>query len=126
WRSGTISSYGEVVRVPKGLVRTLHVDARGTLWLGSDGGLARWYGERFALFTPGGGLPGRAITLLHGSAAGGVWVGTGGGGLAHLHEGETTQLAPENGPVSGEILALHEEPSGALWIGTERGLFRWK
>jgi signal transduction histidine kinase/CheY-like chemotaxis protein len=104
----------------------LAVDAAGTLWAGTPTGLFRWGGERFEPFTPRGGLPGQEPTLLRPSAAGGLWVGTGSGGLAHLRDGQTTRVVPEDTPLDGKVLALHEEADGALWIGTDEGLFRWK
>ncbi len=125
WHEGAIRSFTAEHGEPRGL-RSLHEDAQGTLWLGTAEGLARWNGTRFELFTPPGGLPGESITLLRASAAGGMWIGTEGGGLAHLIGGQSVVWVPESGSVEGGIFALHEDPSGALWVGTDRALFRWK
>ncbi|HEX8700290.1 MAG TPA: two-component regulator propeller domain-containing protein [Myxococcaceae bacterium] len=125
WQDGKLSAFTTEHGVPRGL-RTLHEDAQGTLWLGTSEGLVRWNGTRFEPFVPPGGLPGHSITLLRTSGAGGMWIGTESGGLAHLEQGQSTVWVPENGPVQGEVLAIHEDPNGALWIGTTAGLFRWK
>src|SRR4051794_4676984 len=102
------------------------VDGRGTLWVGTPMGLARWTGERFEPFTPRGGLPGQNITAMRPSAAGGLWLGTNGGGLVHMLDGRSTVLVPENSPMRTKIMALSEDSTGTLWIGTNDGLFRWK
>jgi ligand-binding sensor domain-containing protein/signal transduction histidine kinase/CheY-like chemotaxis protein len=125
WQDGKFTTFTAEHGVPRG-VRTLHEDAQGTLWLGSGEGLARWTGARFELFTPPGGLPGKSITVLRASAAGGMWIGTEGGGLAYLAQGQSEVRVPEDSSVQGQVLALHEDPSGALWLGTTGGLFRWK
>ena len=125
WHEGKISSFTAEHGVPRGL-RTLHEDAQGTLWLGTSEGLARWNGTRFEPFTPPGELPGKSITLLRASAAGGMWIGTESGGLAHFQGGQSVVWVPESASVHGEVLSLHEDPSGAIWVGTTGGLLRWK
>jgi signal transduction histidine kinase len=89
-------------------------------------GLSRWNGARFEPHPPPRGLAGASISLLRESAAGGLWVGTQSGGLAHLHQGQSRVLAPEQGPLKSEPLTLHEDGTGTLWIGTNDGLYRWK
>ncbi len=49
---------------------------RGTVWLGTDGGLARFADRRITVFGPGEGLPDPGVTALAPREDGGLWVGT--------------------------------------------------
>ncbi len=58
-------------------VRRIHEDARGHLWLGTNGdGVARWNGTRLEWFRAVDGLPGAAVRAIVEDRAGNVWIGT--------------------------------------------------
>ena len=61
-------------------------DADGFLWLGTQGGLARWDGYRFRFYRPNPNdphaLPDNYILNLHTDQQGRLWVGTSNGGVA--------------------------------------------
>jgi hypothetical protein len=57
-------------------VLALHLDARGTLWIGTaDGGLSRLQEGRFATVTSRQGLPDDTISQILEDAAGTLWLG---------------------------------------------------
>jgi ligand-binding sensor domain-containing protein/signal transduction histidine kinase len=64
-------------------INTILQDSRGYLWIGTDAGLSRFDGSRFAGYDPRQGLPSPHVTALLETASGGLLVGTT-GGLARL------------------------------------------
>jgi signal transduction histidine kinase len=97
----------------------------GGLWLGfAQGGIAyykpggppRWY------LTADGLTPG-AVTDLHLTRDGTLWIATQ-GGLSRLRQGNVATLTSTNGLPCNRIHAIVEDDSGALWLNTACGLVR--
>ena len=57
---------------------------------------------------------------------GGLWIGTLGGGLAHLHEGTIDHFTQSDGLSSDTVSALFEDREGTIWVGTHAGLHRFR
>lgn len=113
--------------LPQETVSSLAQTPDGYIWIGTEAGLVRFDGNRFALFdhsnTPEIRNP-FVISLLADSH-GCLWVGTH-DGLAILEAGKfrTFLGAALNGHV---IQSLHEDHNGVIWIGTDGGgLFEWR
>ncbi len=114
-------------------VQSIHQDAHGFLWFGTQEGLNRYDGYRFEIFKHDpedpASLPDSWIMVVYGDRRGELWVGTG-GGLSRLGAGGEGFVhychdpADDRSLRSGEVLALLEGRDGALWIGTESGLDR--
>ena len=104
-------------------VRTLLVDQRGQLWIGTSGaGLVRYTDGRFTEITAPRALDRAQVSALHEGADGALWVGTFEDGLFRMQDGRA-QLV-DRVPTNTLITALHTDPSGALWVGTADGLRR--
>jgi ligand-binding sensor domain-containing protein/signal transduction histidine kinase len=127
-------------------IRVLLPTRDGNLWVGTAKGL-----HRLQLMSPPGGQEDQTGVLdarppFHVAASYGVtnglltwdvravfedrsgvlWVGTWGGGLHRLVEGEGS-FEPITGPLSNHsVWAIHEDDTGALWLATDRGLARLK
>jgi ligand-binding sensor domain-containing protein len=106
-------------------VTAVHVDARGTLWVGGLDGLARRRPDgRWSLLSAATGhLPDDWITALAAGGGGRLWAGTYDGGLALVSGAEKAHLLRERdglpcGWVNPHAMTLAE---GALWIGTMEG-----
>ena len=104
-------------------VRTLLVDRRGHLWVGTTGaGLVRYADGQFTEVTAPAVLDRAQISALHEDADGTLWVGTFEDGLFRMQNGHA-QL-DDRVSANTLITALHTDPSGTVWMGTADGLHR--
>jgi ligand-binding sensor domain-containing protein len=138
-----IAAENAIARYAQGRFETLHArsgaagieafyeDREGNLWLGTDAaGLLELRQQRFTTLTSADGLPGDVIrTLLIGKD--GIWSGTDGNGLAHLHSSGPDSFGPastwqtlttQQGLASNTILSLAAQRDGSLAVGTPDGL----
>ncbi len=97
-------------------------DAEGNLWFGTSGGLLCLTPRRLQAYTEQQGLQEGLVMPIYEDGSGSVWIGTWGGGLHRLKDGEIRVYDTRHGLVSRHVRALHEDHRGRLWIGTERGL----
>lgn len=115
--------------LPQGTATALAEDRDGFLWVGTQGGLARWDGYRFHSWRSNPydatSLPDGYITCLSLDSHGRLWAGTQGGGLArYVREKDHFQTitAGVNGLSHVGITALTADNAGGMWVGTEAGL----
>ncbi len=111
-----------------GPVFALAQDPNGFLWLGTDSGLVRFDGVRFASWEALGGqpLPRLPIRALYITQLGTLWVGFGGtGGLARIDDRAVTPLVNTSSPdFTGPVNAI-SEGAGSLWVSASAGLYRF-
>jgi len=104
-------------------------DGSGFLWLGTQGGLARWDGYRFRHYTADpqtpGSLPDNYVLALHVDERGRLWIGTSAGGLAR-YDAERDRFvvypAGASGLSDASVTAITGDGEGGLWLGTGAGL----
>jgi ligand-binding sensor domain-containing protein/tRNA A-37 threonylcarbamoyl transferase component Bud32 len=115
--------YGLDDGLPQSQVNAVTQDGEGFVWVGTQGGLARFDGLRFAAYFVEDGLPGNRVQeLLFEPARATLWVATG-SGLARWKDHALSRLAdPLLDGVRCRALAL--DARGTLWVGTDRGLLR--
>jgi signal transduction histidine kinase/ligand-binding sensor domain-containing protein len=117
--------------LPDNEVNAIAQTRNGFLWVGTDGGLARFDGEHFTQIRLRGGktkeIP---VTFLVTAEDGALWVGTDAGlahipsaALDHFDRSLVTMYHPGVGP-SDRIACLLLR-KGVLWVGTGRGLYRF-
>ncbi len=105
-------------------VQAITVDGEGRTWFGTDKGISIWNGSSFFTIDKQRGLPSDDIRALA-ADAGGVWIGTAGGGLYRFSGSQLQLLNQQNaGLPSDNITELAVGPDGALWIGSDLGLAR--
>jgi len=109
-------------------VRALFEDREGSLWIGTEGGMAQLVRDDIWNYGRAEGLPSPHIYSLAADGGDGVWVGTV-DGLAHLQVGSHGEPSSEvwgraDGLRSSFIWALLRDHRGGLWVGTEDGLCR--
>ena len=119
--------------LPDNVIRQLHTDTFGRLWIATNsGGLARYdqNADRFITWSAGPkGLSSASLRDVVDDGAGGVWVATD-GGLDHLH-GDTGRIDhlrhdaadPDSLP-DDRIRSVFRDSEGALWVGTAGGVVR--
>jgi signal transduction histidine kinase len=104
---------GVFAGIPDAITQT----ADGYLWIGTNTGLVRYDGVRFAPWIPPDGmrLPDYRIFSLLAAKDGSLWIGTA-KGVAHWKNGNLTNYPrPE-----GRIHAFLEDPDGSIWIVREQ------
>ena len=125
------------------VVRCLHFDHNGALWLGSEFGLFRWdQGSLTSFPAVSGSSAAGCVLCLAEDPAGDIWMGTQAGELRRWHQGKFDSFFPADSsagtrkaipaPPPGNsgrewFWTLHFDHEGALWIGTlGGGLLRFK
>jgi ligand-binding sensor domain-containing protein/two-component sensor histidine kinase len=101
-------------------LNAMTVDSGGTLWIGTDWGLARL--EESGFRTLPETRDGTAVRCIFEDREQNLWVGTDGGLVRYRDDlfkswGKSKGL-PDNGPV-----AIHEDRRGRVWMGFDDGLF---
>jgi ligand-binding sensor domain-containing protein/signal transduction histidine kinase len=93
----------------------------GYLWIGSQNGLARFDGVRFAVFdnTNTTALPDNWISDLVEDRQGTLWIATSHGGLTYLRDGRFAHL---NGMGNRAAQTLAVDADGSVWVGGAGGL----
>lgn len=110
------------------MVRALHCDASGNLWLGTDStGVVRQHADGTrSTFSASQGLTDERVYALVSDGSGTLWVGTA-GGLFRI-SGEQAQAIKDDSRFSGlpkgPVFSLEVDTDGRLLIGTESGVYR--
>lgn len=102
-------------------VRVLHVGGDGTMWIGTDGGVRHWQGDRGAWVMPVGLDTVETTTFcITADREQNLWIGTN-AGLYRLRAGQFGGLSTAHGLPRAVTLAVREDRRGAMWIGTWGG-----
>lgn len=124
WNPGPPKFYS-LPNEPDG-IQALGEDADGTLLVGGNDGIYRLVDakvEKYPLLRVAPEF--RAKRILR-DRDGGLWIGTSGHGLVHIHQGRTDVFAQSDG-LSGDVVkALFEDREGNIWITTINGLDRFR
>lgn len=107
--------------LPSNEIRSILVDSKNNLWLGTASGLVKKSPDgTIELFNKQSGLPASFIMALAEDSHGAIWIGTG-DGIASYNKGiiQTYRL---NEKFDAEYaFGFHIEPN-SLWMATDRGL----
>lgn len=112
------------------IVNAVVQDRQGYLWFGTEDGLNRYDGARFATYRyvpdDSTALPGNRVTALAEDASGSLWVGTT-SGLVRFSRSTETFARPRGAPgdpdgaCGTEVTALAAGADGTLWTATRNG-----
>lgn len=126
--------------LPSNFVWALHEDSSGRLWIGSDRGLARYDGSRFARFDTHHGLPDNLVNHILEDDFGDLWISHDRGiyrvAMAQLDDVaadrqrivEAISYGEEDGMPSNETNGQKSQPAGwktrdgRLWFPTTKGV----
>jgi signal transduction histidine kinase/ligand-binding sensor domain-containing protein len=117
-------AFGKDLGLPQSNVLAVRQTRDGALWVGAEGGLARFDGVRFVAFrtsnTPA--FLNHLVHCLYEDREGTLWIGTD-RGLVRRRRGKFEHM----GLADVSVRAIVEDRAGRLWIGTGgRGLFAWR
>jgi len=115
--------------LPQTAVNAVAQGADGYVWVGTQGGIGRYDGIRFKIYSSkqGVALKSDYLSDLLWDSRDRMWCGTLGGGLFWIIEGEFHQIL--EGGISfeqGNIRDLYQDRRQQIWIGTDRGLFWYR
>jgi ligand-binding sensor domain-containing protein len=103
-------------------VVSLAVDRDGVAWAGTwGGGLSRFDGATWKVYTVQDGLPGNHVFLLRHDSTGKLWIGTN-NGLAYRNGDKFEVLNTNDGLFSNTVFSLASGDDGSLWVGGYGGV----
>lgn len=109
--------------LPDPKVNCLFLAENGTLWIGTDAGLAQWNGRELTTAGIPPVLRDTRILALSGDRQSNLWVGTNNRGLIRIdRQGGVATEEPSR--VHDAITALFEDREGSIWVGRASGLER--
>lgn len=114
--------------LPQNSVLAMAQTADGYLWLGTGDGLVRFDGVRFTVFDSHStkDLTNGYVLALRAGRRGDLLVGTYGGGVVRLKEGQFKSYTTRDGLASSEVNCAYEDRAGNVWIGTSKGITRFQ
>ncbi|MBI1923932.1 hypothetical protein HYR99_06740, partial [Candidatus Poribacteria bacterium] len=126
-KHGTWQTYDVTDGLPAGVVCLLQ-DRHGYLWLGTNGGgLCRYDGAEFIIYTTADGLADNQISSICEDPHGRLWIGTGsitsksGKGVSCFDGRDFTTYTIAHGLADNNVLAVCEDFQGRLWFATDGG-----
>jgi signal transduction histidine kinase/ligand-binding sensor domain-containing protein/ActR/RegA family two-component response regulator len=115
--------------LPQNVIRSMIQTSDGYLWLGTEGGLARFDGVQFTEFDSlnSSAFQVRAIRALMQDRQGVVWIGSNDGRVFYYKDGKFSSLFA-SGMISQAAVVhqIFQDHEGTIWVATEEGLFRYR
>ncbi|MBI3005975.1 MAG: hypothetical protein HYY49_11270 [Ignavibacteriales bacterium] len=106
-------------------IRSLLLDAKGSLWIGTDGrGLFRISNNRISTYSLAEGLSSNSVYALMQDREGSLWIGTNGGGLNQVRRAKFTSYTTLVGLSHDFVWSVCEDRKKNIWVGTYDGLTR--
>lgn len=105
--------------LPNNKVTTITCDPDGSVWIGTEGGLANLNGSLWTIYNQDSGLPDNEVTDIVIDEQNTLWIAMDGGGLAKLDGEELTtfDLTGAGMPTS-YLTSLTIDNDGNIWAGT--------
>jgi ligand-binding sensor domain-containing protein len=105
--------------LPGGRIQTLLTDREGSLWIGSNSGLARLAEGSLQVLPVTDQLATASVLALMEDREGNLWVGTETDGLHILRDQRFRTVGAREGLSSDATTAVVEDNAGTLWVGTQ-------
>jgi ligand-binding sensor domain-containing protein/signal transduction histidine kinase len=104
--------------LPGNKIQRLLADREGALWIGTNGGLARWAEGKLQRLPVTDPLATASVLTLMEDREGNLWVGTEANGLHILRDQRFRTVGAREGLSSDGSTAVVEDRTGLLWVGT--------
>ena len=98
----------------------------GPLLIALPGGIAQFIGDRVETYPIRGVNHPFIANRLLADRDRGLWIGTLGEGLQHVHNGRADGFTRADGLSGDRVEALFEDREGNIWVGTNEGLDRFR
>ncbi|MFK7828190.1 MAG: diguanylate cyclase [Congregibacter sp.] len=118
--------FGRDRGLPSDTVWTTREGPRGYLWIGTQGGLARFDGERFSIFNEHthSAFKANDIRDLEWTPSGELWIATYGGGAVVMRANSFEHFGVGEGLAGAIVYDIHRASDGSLWFATNNGISR--
>ena len=104
-------------------VRKMVTARKGGIWFVGDHGVVRLDNDRIIeRWTPEQGLSSRFARSLYEDNGGVLWIGTYGGGLNRIENGEVIHYDESNGLFDDTVSCILADRTGQMWLGGNRGI----
>jgi len=107
--------------LPGSKIQTWFADREGSLWIGTNGGLARWSNGKVQRLPVTDPLATASVLALMEDREGNVWAGTEADGLHILRDQRFRTVGAREGISSDATTTVVEGAAGKLWVGTGGG-----
>lgn len=104
--------------LPGTRIQSVFADREGALWIGTNGGLARWSGGKLQTLPVTDSLSSASILALMEDREGDLWIGTEADGLHILRDQRFRTLGVRDGLPADATTTVVEDGAGTLWVGT--------
>jgi len=122
YHNGVFRSFSEADGLANDFVRVVYEDHQGILWVGTDDGLFRFFGDRMTRMDGKGNIPALAVHAIREDNTQGLWVG--GSKLVVIHGEDCKEYPLKGNRSASRVKSILETRDRTIWVGTVSGLQR--